>query len=165
MLSAETVEHQLHVRSYAARLTEFHPGRFAECIAQVLGGVLQFLRIYRDGVECRAFQAADSVGDNNHFVEFFRLWSDGDILFYTLPVDQFDLFFYCLVADGGYDQCIISCRGFQMIDTFFVSRPPVICSFQIDRCKIDDLFFRRYYFPRDHRAALCFCRDRKKYKE
>ena len=103
VLSAETVEHQLHVRAYTARFAEFHARCFGERVAQAFGGVLQFLGIYGYGVESRTFQAADAVGNDYDFIQFFHLRSDGDMLFYALAVDKPDLLFYCFIADGGYD--------------------------------------------------------------
>ena len=73
MFSAESVQHQLHIRSDTARLAEFHPRRFRKGIAQALGGVLKFFSVYRDGIEGRTFQAAYPVGNNDDFIQFFYL--------------------------------------------------------------------------------------------
>ena len=47
--------------------------------------------------------AADAVGNDYDFVQFFHLRGDGDILFYAFAVDKPDLLFNCFIADGGYD--------------------------------------------------------------
>lgn len=73
MFSAESVQHQLHIRSDTARLTEFHPRRFRKGIAQALGRVLKFFGVYRDGVEGRTFQTAYPVGNDDYFIQFFYL--------------------------------------------------------------------------------------------
>ena len=55
---AEAVQHELHVRTYPARLAQFHARRFGQCVTQVLRGVLQLFRIHRHSIECRPLDAA-----------------------------------------------------------------------------------------------------------
>ena len=143
MLPAETIQHQLHIRSDTTRFTQFHSRRFRQGIAQALGRILKLFRIYRNGIEGRAFQSADAVRYDNYFIQFFHLRLDSQVLFRTFTGCQADCFLYGRIANGRYHQCIVSCRCFKMIDTFFICRTSVVCPFQIDSRKINNFFFRR----------------------
>ena len=41
-----------------------------------------------------------------------------------------------------------------MVNTLFVGCSAVGRTFQVNRCEINDFFFRRYDFTRDHRSVL-----------
>ena len=51
VLPAESVQHELHIRTYAARFTKFHTRCFGQSIAQILRRILQFFRINSHCIE------------------------------------------------------------------------------------------------------------------
>ena len=150
VLSAEAVQHELHVRTYPTRLTKLHARSLGQGIAQILRGVLQFLSIDRHRIERRPFHPAHSGRNDGHLIQLLRLGSNGDILLHPLTFNQLYLLFYFRIAYGRYNQRIITGRRLDVIEAFLIGGSSITCPFQIHGCKIYSFFFRGKDSARNH---------------
>ena len=160
MVSAESVQHQLHVGADASRFTQLHARELLKGFSQILGRVLKFLCIDSHRIECRLLDPADSAGHHFHFFQFRERRLQHDVLPGASVRSNPDFFFNGLKTYGRHDQCIGSRRSFQMINTLFVGHTPVLGSFQVNCCKVDNGVVGRQDFPGKQRS-LTLCKDRK----
>ena len=103
VLAAKTVQHELHVRTYAARFTEFHSRCFGQCVAQILRCILKFFCIDSHCVECRSFDSADSRRSYHHFIQFGSRRFYHDVQFVSFPFGQVHFSLYRFESYGRYD--------------------------------------------------------------
>ena len=104
MAAAESVEHELHVRAYAAAFAEFHAGCLGQCVAQGAGGVLQGGGVDGDGVVGGAADAADAGGGDDEFVQLLVVGVELEVEGAVLAACEGDGLPDFAVADGGDDE-------------------------------------------------------------
>ena len=166
VLSAKTVQHQLHIRTYPTRLTEFHARSLGQGIAQILRGVLEFLCIDCHSIECRPLHPAYSGRNDSHLVQLLRFGSDGYVQLHPLIIDQFHLFLHLCITYGRHHQRIVAGRRLDVIEAFLIRGSSITRPFQINSRKIHRFFFRRNDSTRNHPSSpLRMYRQRSQQKE
>ena len=143
MLSAEAVEHQLHVRAYASALAQFHAGCSGERIAQVLGRVLHVARIDGDGVVGGTLYPADACGGHCHGIQLFRVGAEGEVE--RTPFVAVERYFplHTFISHGGDDEGIFALRSREPVTALLVRLGTEGSSFQVDGGKVDDFIIGR----------------------
>ena len=166
MFATETIQHQLHIRTYPTRLTEFHSRSFSQSITQILGRILELFCIYSYRIECGTFHTGNPVRYHYHFLQLSHRRGNHYIHPNPFSMNQSYGLFYSLISYSRNNQCVFPCRCMEMIDTFFIRCTSISCTLQIYGCKIYDfLFFFGYHFTGYHCLRLCKDRYRSDYKK
>ena len=120
VFAAEAVEHELHVRSYAAALAQLHARCLGQDIAQVLGRVLHLGGIDGHGIVGRTLHARYAVGGHGHLVKLVGERFEAYVQFQPPVGFKAYTAFHVLVADGRDHQCVVACRCFDVVEALVV---------------------------------------------
>ena len=117
------------------------------------GGVVQFLRVYRHGIESRTFYAVHARRHHRHLVQLLHVGADGKVPHQASVLLQRHVLFDGTVAHGRHHQRIVAGGSLQMIYALVVGDTTERGSLQIDGGKVYGFLFSRSDFAGELRLV------------
>ena len=117
MLSAEAVKRDIHVRSHAAGLANFHTRRGGQCVAECFCRVLQRARVDCYCVVCRMPKTPDATCGDFHFVKGVLKREQTEIQHNDAVGRGFERMSELAIANGGGGEGLLSYEMRKSVDT------------------------------------------------
>ena len=149
VLAGKSVQRKNHIRPHSSGFPKFESRNFCQGIRKVLCTVMQTFRINCHRIKGRFIYPAHCRSGHYHFIQFRHLRSNRYIDPYSFTGFQCHFLFYCRIPNGRYNQCVVACCRFQVIQSLFICSRSSVRPFQIYSRKVHHFFF----YSRNHSSG------------
>ena len=149
VLAGKSVQRKNHIRPHSSGFPKFESRNFCQGIRKVLCTVMQTFRINCHRIKGRFTYPAHCRSGHYHFIQFRHLRSNRYIDPYSFTGFQCHFLFYCRIPNGRYNQSVVACCRFQVIQSLFICSRSSVRPFQIYSRKVHHFFF----YSRNHSSG------------
>ena len=133
VLAAEAVEHEVHVRTYAAALAELQSGSLGEGLAKAFCSIKHATGVNSHGVVGRVLDAAYACRHYRNLAQLYGFLVYAYVHFNTFSGTDGHLLLHRLVAHGRNNERVLSRRSLYMVQSLGVGGAAVARAFQLHR--------------------------------